>query len=129
MVEISPDTPAPRQTRKLATDQRNPQNLKKRFNQKRRNSLDSTTKHTNHTKKPHSRAIFCRAGVPPAIEQFTPAGGTPALHFKSPHRASAGDASDRTFSTTSTGKSIVIVIILRFLIAEKTQRFFFIRLP
>jgi hypothetical protein len=26
-----------------------------------------------------SRAIFCRAGVPPAIEQFKPAGGTPAL--------------------------------------------------
>jgi hypothetical protein len=84
---------------------------------------------TKTTPKPHSRAIFCRAGDPPAIEQFTPAGGTPALHFKSPLRASAGDASDRTFSTTSTGKPNVIVIILRFLIAEKTQRFFFIHLP
>jgi hypothetical protein len=25
------------------------------------------------------RAIFSRAGVPPAIEQFNPAGGSPAL--------------------------------------------------
>jgi len=28
------------------------------------------------------RLLHCRAGVPPAIEQFTPAGGTLALHFK-----------------------------------------------
>jgi len=42
---------------------------------------------TKTTPKPDFRAIFCRAGVPPAIEQFTPAGGTPALHFKSPNES------------------------------------------
>lgn len=46
--------------------------------------------HTKTTPNADSRAIFCRAGVPPAIEQFTPAGGTPALHFKSPNESGLG---------------------------------------
>jgi hypothetical protein len=32
------------------------------------------------------RAVYCRSGVPPDIEVITLAGGTPALHFKSPNK-------------------------------------------
>jgi hypothetical protein len=39
---------------------------------------------TKTTPKPDFSETFCRAGAPPDIEQFTPAGGTPAQHFKSP---------------------------------------------
>ena len=46
--------------------------------------------HIKITPRPDSRAFFCREGVPLAIEQFTPTGGTPALHFKSPNGSGLG---------------------------------------
>ena len=52
--------------------------------------------HSKTTPKPDFRAIFCRAGVPPAIEQFTPAGGTPALHIKSPNESGLWFYTQRT---------------------------------
>ncbi len=45
---------------------------------------------TNVLREPDFRAIYCRAGVSPAIERFTLAGGTPAHHPEVQKQAAFG---------------------------------------
>jgi hypothetical protein len=46
--------------------------------------LETPPVYAKTTPKPDFSEIFCRAGVTHAIQHFTPAGGTFALHLKSP---------------------------------------------